>query len=83
DGTREEWTADLAKAVVTLRQSHGLLATALEREEVAQTTSDRLRHEVASTEASLQTVQAEKEALHNEVSVSSQKLREGIQLRDE
>lgn len=83
DGTREEWTADLAKAVVTLRQSHGLLATALEREEVAQTTSDRLRHEVAATEASLQTVQAEKEALHNEVSASSQKLRQGIQLRDE
>ncbi|CAJ1407386.1 unnamed protein product [Effrenium voratum] len=83
DGTREEWLADLGKAVDSLRQSHASLTATLQQEEFAQATSDKLRQEAFQVQRSIQVASTQRDELSAEVQEWGQELHSDLLRRDE
>ncbi|CAK9110079.1 unnamed protein product [Durusdinium trenchii] len=83
DHTREEWVADLSRAVTSLRNAHSALTTTLQQEESAQVASDQLRLELLSSERSLHVATQQRQELATEVDDWSLELRGDNKRRDE
>jgi len=83
DHTREEWMADLSRAVASLRQAHGSLTTTLQQEENVQMTSDQLRHQLLSSERNLHAAAQQHQEMVVEVDDWTSELRENTRHRDE